>query len=167
MATTQTSDQTTQRRTRARGEGPSPEGSSPRASRRTNANANAEDRRYMERSGVSVSRSLQRARWIHSPDEHEERPGQTLATRSPEVIRAWAEQRGAIPATVGKDSDSDPRVLRFDFPGFGGRNLRHIDWDAWLRVFQDRNLVFIFQEHKRDGTLSNFFRLENPERQDG
>src|ERR671926_146884 len=39
-------------------------------------------------------------KWIRSVDEHEDYPGQTLVTDDPEVIRAWAEKRGAIPSSV-------------------------------------------------------------------
>lgn len=100
---------------------------------------------------------------VMTTNEHEDRAGQTLVTRSHDVIRAWAEARGAEPATVG---DGDVRVLRFDFPGYGGDDLRRISWDEWFATFDDRNLNFIYQEHKADGSDSNFFRLESPDRED-
>jgi hypothetical protein len=104
---------------------------------------------------------------ITSPQEHEEHPGQTLVTRDHEVIRTWAEERGAQPATVpGSEHDGHPGVLMFDFPGYGGERLQHISWDDWFRAFDERNLRFLYQEHMRDGKQSNFFRLENPERED-
>ena len=106
--------------------------------------------------------------WIEDVGQHERRPGQTLATRSHEVIRQWAEARGANPATVeGRDYGGRPGVLRLDFPDYGGQNLRHISWDDWFGTFDGRNLVFLYQEHKADGSTSNFFRLDNPEREDG
>ena len=58
-------------------------------------------------------------------------------------------------------------MLRFNFPGYGGQSLQPINWDDWLRVFEDRDLVFVFQEHKADGQQSNFFILDNPSREDG
>src|SRR4051794_16681850 len=103
---------------------------------RTNPNTNAEDRNFLERYASKLSKSTQRARWIHSNDEHAERNGQTLATRSGDVIRGWADARGGTPATAGANVDPEnPRTLRFDFPGFGGRNLVPVSWDAWLRTF--------------------------------
>jgi hypothetical protein len=33
-------------------------------------------------------------------------------------------------------------------------------------TFDERNLAFAFQEHQKDGNLSNFFRLDNPDRGD-
>jgi hypothetical protein len=104
---------------------------------------------------------------VTSVDEHEERPGRSLITTDHEVIRKWAEEREAKPATVpGTEHDDRPGVLRFDFPGYGGQELKEIAWDDWFRTFDGRKLNSIYQEHKKDGSLSNFFRLENPERED-
>jgi len=57
---------------------------------------------------------------------------------------------------------------RFDFPGFGGQKLGHIGWDEWFRPFDERELVFVSQGHKKDGSPSAFFfMLDSPEREDG
>lgn len=106
-------------------------------------------------------------RQIGSTGEHEDHHGQTLITRSHEVIQQWATERDAAPATVpGTEHGGRPGVLRFDFPGYGGRDLRHVSWDEWFTTFDERGLNFIYQEHKKDGAQSNFFRLENPGRED-
>jgi hypothetical protein len=98
---------------------------------------------------------------IESPREHEGRKGETLATRSHDVIEQWASKRGAKPATVpGTEHQGRPGVLRLDFPGYGGQDLRHISWDEWFETFDSRGLTFLYQEHKVDGDDSNFFRLE-------
>ncbi|HYZ16494.1 MAG TPA: hypothetical protein VE591_08840, partial [Candidatus Acidoferrum sp.] len=111
---------------------------------------------------------LKYAKWITSPDDGEDRPGQTLATRSHDVIRAWAEERDAKPATIeGTEHDDHLGVLRFNFPGYAeDGKLQEVSWDEWFRTFDERNLVFIYQEHRSDGKLSNFFRLESPDRED-
>jgi hypothetical protein len=102
-------------------------------------------------------------REITSPEEHEEYPGQTLITRDHEVIRRWAEERKAKPATVpGTEHDGHLGVLTLDFPGYSGDRLQEVTWDEWFRTFDERGLRFIFQEHKKDGSQSNFLRLENP-----
>lgn len=107
---------------------------------------------------------LKYAKWINSPDEHEDHLGQTLATHNHDVIRRWAEERQATPSTVpGSEHEGHVGVLRFDFPGYRGDRLQHISWDEWFKAFDARNLVFLFQEHLRDGHHSNFFRLVNPE----
>ncbi len=135
-------------------------------------NVNAQDRKYLERHGDQLSKTTLRAKWIHSRDEHADRPGQTLATRDPDVIRAWAEARKGEPSTVNRKDGERPRTLRFDFPAGGqgdrssSRRLEPISWDEWLGTFKERDLVFLFQEQLRDGRQSNFFRLDNPTRND-
>ena len=107
-------------------------------------------------------------RQIQTVDEHESRPGETLVTRDHDVIRQWAESRGADPATVpGSEHDDHLGVLRFDFPGYGGKELEHVAWDEWFRTFDERNLEFVYQEHKADGNDSNFFIVRSPDREDG
>ena len=102
-----------------------------------------------------------------TPEERADRPGQTLATRSREVIEHWAGERGGRPATAeGSEHDGRPGVLRITFAEEGRSRLQEISWDDWFRSFDERQLVFIYQEAKRDGSPSNFFRLDNPERED-
>ncbi|TMS00560.1 hypothetical protein [Nonomuraea basaltis] len=104
---------------------------------------------------------------ITSTGEREERPGRSLITTDHDVICQWAEERGARPAKVpGTEHEGRPGVLRFDFPGYGGADLEEISWEDWFRTFDDRKLNFIYQEHKKSGAQSNFFRLENPGRED-
>jgi hypothetical protein len=91
---------------------------------------------------------------------HEERQGQSLATRNHDVIRQWAEARNAAPATAGESGRGNGiGVLRMDFPGYGGKRLKKVSWNAWFETFDNNKLVFLFQEHKADGSPSNFFRL--------
>lgn len=116
---------------------------------------------------VIDSEDIRSSQRIESPGEHEEREGRSLVTRNHEVIRRWAEERGAAPATVpGTEHEGRPGVLRFDFPGYGGQDLQRIPWDDWFRTFDERRLNFLYQEHRSDGDESNFFRLENPDRND-
>lgn len=139
----------------------------PRAPQGLDAKAQTrDDERYLkEHEGEGLSRSTERARWIHSPQDQAEHDGQTLATRNIDVIRAWAEARGGRPATSPGGDAERPRVLRFDFPDYD-KSLQPVSWEAWARVFQERDLVFLFQENKADGRQSNFFRLDSPERED-
>jgi hemerythrin superfamily protein len=125
-----------------------------------------DDEQFLREHGDELSRSTQHAKWIHSVDDHEDHAGQTLATRNPDVIRQWAEERNATPATTPGGDPERPRVLRFDFPDFD-RSLQEVSWDAWLRVFEERDLVFLFQERMKAGNQSNFFRLDSPQREDG
>ena len=125
-----------------------------------------ESRSYLDKYGDKLSATTKRAKWITSPSEQPDRKGQTLVTRDHQVIRKWAEERGGSPATVGEPKGR-PRVLRFDFPGYGGKNLTPVDWEDWFRTFDERNLVFMYQEQLRNGNQSNFFRMDSPEREDG
>ncbi len=105
--------------------------------------------------------------YIVATKEGVEKPGVTLLTRNHDIIRRWAEARGAVPATVpGTEHDGHLGVLRFDFPGFGGRELKHVSWEEWFRAFDERNLVFVYQETTKDGTQSNFFRFDSPYREE-
>ncbi|MFI2283435.1 hypothetical protein [Nocardia beijingensis] len=84
-------------------------------------------------------------------------------TRNHDVIRRWAAQRGARPATVpGSEQDGRLGVLRFDFPGYGGAVLRRVGWDEWFATFDARKLRFWYQERGTDDPPSNFNRLEPP-----
>jgi len=109
---------------------------------------------------------------IDSPKDRPDRDGQTLETRNEEVIRAWAEERQAEPAAIRAD-DGSLRTLRLDFPGgddlSGGRrgSLQRVSWDDWLGTLRDRDLTFRYQERRRDGRTSTFFRLDDPDREDG
>jgi hypothetical protein len=124
--------------------------------------------RSSERKQTGHARREIRAKWIDGLNDHEDRKGQSLATKRHEVIQHWAEERKAKPATVpGTEHGGRPGVLRFDFPGYSsGRNLQEVSWDDWFKTFDTRHLVFIYQEHLRNGSQSNFFRLNNPERED-
>jgi hypothetical protein len=119
------------------------------------------------RTGEQTSRSLQYSQEITSLDEDPEREGRSLATTSHEVIRRWAEERGGTPATVeGTEHGDHLGVLRFDFGGDNDR-LRHVSWDEWFHTFDVRELNFIYQEERKDGRQSSFFRTESPHREDG
>ena len=132
----------------------------------TATNVTPDEARFLEQHKNELSPSTLRAKWIHSPNEHEDHPGQTLATRSHEVIMRWAEERNAVPATVpGTEHEGRPGVLRLNFRGYGGRELKEVSWDDWFRTFDERQLVFLFQEHQRDGRQSNFFMLDSPIRE--
>jgi hypothetical protein len=122
---------------------------------------------FIKEYGDKLSDSTKRAKWIDSPHEHQDHSGQTLATRSHDVIKQWAEERKATPATVPGTEHSDHLgVLRFDFPGYGGQDLQEVSWDDWLKTVEDRKLVFLYQEQKSDGSQSNFFRFDSPFRED-
>jgi hypothetical protein len=118
------------------------------------------------RHGDASSSSLKYSQEVTSTEDEPEREGRSLATTHHEVIRQWAEERGGVPATVeGTEHGDHLGVLRIDFGGEDS-NLRRVSWEEWFKTFDMRRLNFIYQEQRTDGTQSNFFRLENPERED-
>lgn len=136
-------------------------------SRRSSAGARshrARAARGQRPDGGSVSQHTTHSKWIESTDEHEDRKGQSLATRNHDVIRQWAEERQAVPSTVQSTGrNGQAGMLKLDFSGYGGNNLGELTWDEWFETFDERNLVFVYQEHTTDGSMSNFFRLTNPD----
>jgi hypothetical protein len=93
--------------------------------------------------------------------QREERAGQTLSTRDHDEIRRWAEEHDCRPAAVeGTEGGDTAGVLRLDCGEKTGR-LREVSWDEWFRTFDERDLEFIYQEHKADGSPSTFFKLVN------
>jgi Rho termination factor-like protein len=119
------------------------------------------------RTGEQTSRSIKYSQEVTSLDEEPEREGRSLATTSHEVIRHWAEERNGVPATVeGTEHGDHLGVLRIDFGGDNDK-LRHVSWDEWFDTFDHRKLNFLYQEERKDGRQSTFFRLESPDREDG
>ena len=118
------------------------------------------------RTGEQTSSSVQYSQEVTSLDDDPEREGRSLVTTSHEVIRRWAEERDGVPATVeGTEHGDHLGVLRFDFGGDSDQ-LKQVSWDEWFATFDARKLNFIYQEERKDGRQSNFFRLESPDRED-
>jgi hypothetical protein len=129
-------------------------------------NITKEEAQFIREHREGLSKTTQRAKWIHNEKEHEDHPGQTLATQSHDVVRHWADERHAKPASVPHtEHGGRPGVLRFNFPGYSGKDLQEVAWDDWFRSFDDRRLVFLYQEHLKNGNPSNFFQLDSPERE--
>jgi hypothetical protein len=118
------------------------------------------------RHGPDESKSVKYSQEITSTDEDPEREGRSLVTTNHEVIKQWAEARGGRPATVdGTDHGDHLGVLRIDF-GEATEGLREVSWEEWFDTFDQRELNFIYQEQRSDGSQSNFFRFDNPGRED-
>jgi len=93
-------------------------------------------------------------------EEREKPRRRTQTTRDHDVIRTWAEVRGARPASSVRSEGRGIGVLRLDFPGRPGRPLARIEWSDWFRAFDERDLCFVYQDHDDNGKRSDFFRLE-------
>lgn len=83
-------------------------------------------------------------------------PGlRTVVTRDRAVIRQWAAQHAAEPAS-GERGGPGPAVrsvndsgagIRFNFPGFAP--FTPIPWDNWFANFEAHELSFVFEEEDR------------------
>lgn len=83
-------------------------------------------------------------------------------TTDHQTIQDWVEARGGTPAHVKRTGgkDSDPGILRIDFPGYsGGGSLEALDWDTWFDAFEANGLAFLYQEKTADGQQSRFSKL--------
>jgi hypothetical protein len=99
-------------------------------------------------------------KWIDQPGEHEDTPGQMLATQSHAVISSWAEPRRAKPALLKVADRSDPiQALRFQSSRRREGAYELIPWNEWFDLFDGANLVFIFQERSESGDASDLFQL--------
>jgi hypothetical protein len=75
-----------------------------------------------------------------------------------ESIRSWAEDRGAVPASVkGTGGGDDPGIIRLDFEGYSGEeSLEPISWDDWFRKFETSRLALVVDDR---GSAPNFNKL--------
>lgn len=89
--------------------------------------------------------------------------GESKTTTDHETIRRWAQERDGHPATVrATEENGEPGVLRIDFPGGAGEDtLEHISWEDWFEKFEENELAFLYQEEKKSGEGSTFFKLVN------
>ena len=82
-------------------------------------------------------------------------------TTDHDTIRQWAEERNGKPASVrGTEKGDSAGVLRFDFPGGAGEDeLEHLSWDDFFAKFEDEKLALLYQEEKKSGEGSTFFKF--------
>lgn len=76
-------------------------------------------------------------------------------------IRHWVEDHEGKPVRVrGTGDGGDPGLLRIDFPGGAGEEtFERISWDEWFDKFDHNHLAFLYQERKKSGEDSTFFKL--------
>lgn len=76
------------------------------------------------------------------------------------TIRRWAEQRDGKPAVVAENG-KETELIRLDFPGYTGKDLKEISWDKWFELFEENDLELLYQEETESGEKSNFNKLVN------
>jgi hypothetical protein len=95
----------------------------------------------------------------------EAKHGNSKMTQDHEEIRRWAEERGGKPATVKSTASKDEAgILRIDFPGYSGAgSLEQISWDEFFEKFDEKDLVFLYQDETVGGKESRFFKFVSKE----
>ncbi len=87
---------------------------------------------------------------------------ESKSTTDHQQIRAWAEERGGVPATVKGTSGSAEKagLLRIHFPEYSSEEqLEQISWEDFFSKFDQENLQFLYQEKSQDGKTSRFFKM--------
>jgi hypothetical protein len=64
-----------------------------------------------------------------------------LRTTKHEVIKAWAEAHGGVPARVRTTTDA----IRVKI-GDDEKQYEPIAWDAWFEVFDAKELAFVYEQ---------------------
>lgn len=102
---------------------------------------------------------------VDAGNESHHREIPVVATQDRELIRRWAQRRGAEPAT-GEASQSGPATvtvrdgdagIRFNFPGVG--RYRPITWEEWFDHFARHELIFVYERDESSGAPSARYRL--------
>lgn len=101
---------------------------------------------------------------VDSLDCAVDRSAEVVYTRNHDVIKRWATDRHAEPAT-GEATRSGPATvdvkdggagIRFNFPGMGA--FRPISWDEWFTNFDRHGCAFVF-DNDALSTPSNRYRI--------
>jgi hypothetical protein len=91
--------------------------------------------------------------------------GSIVATDDHDLIREWARQHSAAPAT-GEATASGPATIdvqdggagiRFNFPGTA--RFRPISWDEWFDNLHRHELLFVYERDEPGTTSSGRYRL--------
>jgi len=105
---------------------------------------------------------------IESVDSHVRGSTQVVFTRDHELIKRWATERQAEPAT-GEATSSGPATvdvkdggagIRFNFPGTG--SFRPIPWEEWLANFDLHQCAFVY-DNESATPLSSRYRIVKAE----
>ena len=88
--------------------------------------------------------------------------GDTKTTTDHDEIRAWAEARGGRPVQVTNAFAAQPGEahLRIDFlHDKYDDGIREVGWDEFFRVFDQHDMVLVYQSETEAGALSRFGRI--------
>ena len=83
----------------------------------------------------------------------------TKMTTERSKIQQWVQERDGVPAVV-----KGTEILRIDFlddedASDEDESLKEISWNEFFRIFDDRELVFLYQEETSEGDVSRFSKF--------
>jgi hypothetical protein len=104
----------------------------------------------------------------HIPEVHGDASHATahvVATRDHDLIRRWAAERQAEPATGEATGSGDATIdvkdggagIRFNFPGLA--RFRPISWDEWFGNFDAHHLLFVYEPETGQHQLGTRYRI--------
>jgi hypothetical protein len=109
---------------------------------------------------------LPRQKPLQVVNSDQNKPQGPVATRDHEVIKQWARDHQAEPAT-GQATSSGPASsfsvqdggagIRFNFPGVS--TFRQITWGEWLEHFDQHQLTFVYEEPSDNEPMSPRYRI--------
>ena len=114
---------------------------------------------YSRMKKAELIEALDGAETAAQTDDERARSADTRVTADHDEIRAWADERNAVPASDGAGETTRAVVLRFRFPGWPAADVQQIDWPTWFRTFDHAGLRFVYVV-PTDGSRSNSFQLE-------
>lgn len=83
-------------------------------------------------------------------------------TTDHDKIRRWVEARSGKPMRVARTGDKDDAgLLRIEFPerDDDDESLEEIGWDEFFEKFDEKRLVFVYQDQTANGEPSRFNKL--------
>jgi hypothetical protein len=101
------------------------------------------------------------ARGAEDPEVSDAAAGRRLTT-DPKTIRRWVENRGGAPAIV-KTTEGELATkpqLRLHLPNdLTDPLVEDIDWETFFREFEERGLVFVYEDKGGEGDDSDYYEI--------
>lgn len=88
---------------------------------------------------------------------------ESKTTDNHEKIKKWVEDREGKPALMDGivPEKGGGGMLRIDFMDASDGPLHQISWDKFFEIFEDTNLLFLYQEGTKEGGKSKFYKFIN------
>lgn len=79
------------------------------------------------------------------------------------TIQRWVEERKGVASVAQATHQTEGSgLLRIDFPEEEpDEGLEEIEWDEFFKIFDTRNLAFLYQESTTAGEESRFYKSVN------